>query len=240
VCETTTYPLRQNATMLHMSVYYRHVAAIVNTLGPPSKILEAGCGAGQLMAVLSKDGHDVYGYDISDRDKPHFSSDTLTDRIKIIKSNEPIPHEDDSFDFVVSNMVIEHVFDLETFASETMRVLRPGGYAVHTFPVKEVLFENHIKQPLTHWFPNNAWIGFWHKLGVGKHFELGSRYFTEKACYRLMSDIKRTFPGARFGYSGHVFLQRLRPTSEYRREVPMSSIVKWLAGVTMTVHKEAP
>lgn len=44
--------------------------------------------------------------------------------------NERLPYEDESFDVVVSNQVIEHLADTDTFVAEIGRVLRPGGYAV--------------------------------------------------------------------------------------------------------------
>lgn len=44
--------------------------------------------------------------------------------------NEPLPYEDESFDLVHANQVIEHIRDLDLFASEVRRVLRPGGRAV--------------------------------------------------------------------------------------------------------------
>lgn len=40
---------------------------------------------------------------------------------------EPLPFEDARFDAVVSNQVIEHLYDTDIFVSEALRVLRPGG-----------------------------------------------------------------------------------------------------------------
>jgi SAM-dependent methyltransferase len=44
--------------------------------------------------------------------------------------NERLPYEDESFDVVVNNQVIEHLADTDVFVAEIARVLRPGGYAV--------------------------------------------------------------------------------------------------------------
>jgi SAM-dependent methyltransferase len=41
-----------------------------------------------------------------------------------------LPFDDDSIDLVVSNQVIEHLADTDSFVSEIRRVLRPGGLAV--------------------------------------------------------------------------------------------------------------
>ncbi len=48
--------------------------------------------------------------------------------VKDIETGLPWP--EDFFDAVVSNQVIEHVRDTDTFVSEIARVLRPGGVVV--------------------------------------------------------------------------------------------------------------
>ncbi|MBI4897482.1 MAG: class I SAM-dependent methyltransferase [Actinobacteria bacterium] len=44
--------------------------------------------------------------------------------------SENLPYADQSLDVVVSNQVIEHLFDTDLFVSEAFRVLKPGGYVV--------------------------------------------------------------------------------------------------------------
>jgi SAM-dependent methyltransferase len=48
-------------------------------------------------------------------------------------SIENIPFEDKKFDVIVSDAVLEHVRNLRAMVSETFRVLKPGGYALHMF-----------------------------------------------------------------------------------------------------------
>ena len=48
--------------------------------------------------------------------------------------NEPLPFEEDSFDAVVANQVLEHLHNTDLFITEIYRVLRPGGYAVVSTP----------------------------------------------------------------------------------------------------------
>jgi SAM-dependent methyltransferase len=43
---------------------------------------------------------------------------------------DPLPFDDQMFDAVVSNQVIEHLFDTDLFLAEAFRVLRPGGIVV--------------------------------------------------------------------------------------------------------------
>jgi SAM-dependent methyltransferase len=42
----------------------------------------------------------------------------------------PWPYEDESFDVICSNQVIEHVVDTDMFVHESFRCLRPGGVTV--------------------------------------------------------------------------------------------------------------
>ncbi len=41
--------------------------------------------------------------------------------------NEPFPYQDNSFDFVYSKSVLEHVINTDNFLAEAYRVLKPGG-----------------------------------------------------------------------------------------------------------------
>lgn len=58
---------------------------------------------------------------------------------KVVEANYPevsishLPHPDDSFGLVISDQVFEHVDDLPSTAMrESLRVLRPGGWVLHT------------------------------------------------------------------------------------------------------------
>jgi len=47
---------------------------------------------------------------------------------------EPFPYEDNSFDFVFSKSVLEHVVNADNFISESYRVLKPGGMVLFLTP----------------------------------------------------------------------------------------------------------
>ena len=73
---------------------------------------------------------------------------------------------------VVSNQVLEHVRDHDRFIYECARVLRPGGIALHLFPLRSCLWESHLDLPLAHWIKDHdtlkAYIRTCSKLGLGK------------------------------------------------------------------------
>ncbi len=72
-----------------------------------------------------------------------------------------LTYADDSFDFVVTNQVIEHAADLDGILSEVSRVMKgalepPHSKLLAIFPTKEVVREGHIGIPFAHWFPKSS------------------------------------------------------------------------------------
>lgn len=48
--------------------------------------------------------------------------------IHVVASLERIPYKDNSVDLLISNSVLEHIYDYENVVSEINRVLKPGGF----------------------------------------------------------------------------------------------------------------
>lgn len=106
----------------------RYALAIKPLLDLPSSasILEAGCGAGRILRVLTALGYEhLVGLEISEA-----RLDEVKQRGRInaalVRSNE-VPFASDSFDAIVSAAVIEHVNDPRTWLAELSRVTRTGG-----------------------------------------------------------------------------------------------------------------
>ncbi len=157
-----------------VSVTDQHVFAVVNTLaqdrGRALRLLDAGCGDGKMMTHLDARlrgvgrNSEVHGFDVVDAltessDFPGRTVERLTDaspsvdwasRVRAKTVQEPWPYDDGSLDVVVSNNVLEHVFDRPAFFAELARTLRPGGFSVHVFPLRRVLQEFHLAMPLVH------------------------------------------------------------------------------------------
>ena len=55
-------------------------------------------------------------------------------------------YEDKKFDAVLSNAVIEHASDLETFFRETARVTKPGGMSYHLYHNYYSLSGGHLPE----------------------------------------------------------------------------------------------
>lgn len=104
------------------------------------QILEMGCGSGIHSSLLSNFGK-VSATDL--KKTTHFLGDSVdTDRKRIFdalaanpidfryNNGASIPFENESFDMVFHNSVIEHVPDVNAFNQEVRRVLKPGGFCV--------------------------------------------------------------------------------------------------------------
>jgi malonyl-CoA O-methyltransferase len=93
-------------------------------------ILEIGCGTGKNTTFLAKIASVVHAVDFSQgmiekakekvqADNVHFSMMDITQRWKF---------EDQSFDLIVCNLVLEHIKDLPIVFSEAARILQANGY----------------------------------------------------------------------------------------------------------------
>jgi 2-polyprenyl-3-methyl-5-hydroxy-6-metoxy-1,4-benzoquinol methylase len=98
------------------------------------RVLDLGCGEGELTAVLARTGARTLGVDVAEaalararRRHPELSFE----RVPI---DGPLPLADGAFDVVWASEVIEHVADTARWLSEVRRVLAPRGRLLVTTP----------------------------------------------------------------------------------------------------------
>ena len=123
----------------HDENYLRHYVDFVIRFTPKySKILDLGCGNGISSRLLNQANFDVVGTDIS----PLFLQDarnweSLHDGPKLryqVCDVLELPFEDESFDVICSNELIEHLPDVETALKEMVRVVRQDGRVLLSGP----------------------------------------------------------------------------------------------------------
>ncbi|WP_200387687.1 class I SAM-dependent methyltransferase [Thiocapsa imhoffii] len=133
------------------------------------RVLDLGCGQGQLVAALRERGFDAWGCDaeFAGSGSPLPQSPWLR---PIALNPYRLPFEDRAFDVVLSLSVLEHVQDKSACLVEIKRILRPGGCALHLFPAKWYLpWEPHLKVPLANYFSPRSprwWLAIWARLGL--------------------------------------------------------------------------
>lgn len=86
---------------------------------PPARVLEAGCGQGELTTALAVAGYDVLGID------PLAPPGDLFRRLKLEDLDET-----ESFDAVVAGRSLHHIQDLDAALDRIVAILGPGGVLV--------------------------------------------------------------------------------------------------------------
>lgn len=176
------------------------------TIPKHAKILDFGCGAGRTVYSLLDQGYsDVVGYDVKDylelrapEDRKYFY---IKDPISVGKL---LPFDENSFDLIISNQVLEHVMDQVTIFRELHRIMRVGGHSIHVFPARYRLIEGHIFVPFGSVFGHRWYYKIWAVAGIRNQFQINltanetadrnAYYFVEglnyvsSSCYKVVWD----------------------------------------------------
>ena len=107
--------------------------AMLRLAGPVAgrRVLDAGCGAGALSAALLERGATVAGID-SSRGLLALAAERLGDKADLHHGDlrDPLPFNDETFDLVVTSLVMHYLPDWNPALREFHRVLSPGGRLV--------------------------------------------------------------------------------------------------------------
>jgi ubiquinone/menaquinone biosynthesis C-methylase UbiE len=104
---------------------YAHHVAIRARLGGGRRLLDLGCGRNADLAVLRREGKEVWGADFQAH--PHLVAPELFRRLA---PDGGVPFPDASFDLIAARWVLEHVACPAAFLREIQRLLRPGGWFI--------------------------------------------------------------------------------------------------------------
>lgn len=134
--------------------------------------LGAGKSADRKIRSLKGEVKLVYGADIDDIVLDNSDLD-----IKVILKSNDLPFENNFFDLVWSDYVLEHVEDPDVFLSEIYRVIKPNGTFIFRTPNK-YHYVSIISRLTPHWF---------HELFANKVRGLPTEHDIHKTFYRLNS-----------------------------------------------------
>lgn len=93
----------------------------------PLRVLDLGCGQGNSVELFNKLSAKIIWTGIDIEDSPEVASRTREDVEFVTFDGVHIPFDDDHFDVVYSNQVLEHVRKPEDLLGEVNRVLKEGG-----------------------------------------------------------------------------------------------------------------
>lgn len=99
---------------------------------PDDVLFDAGVGLGGLLSAFPQ--NERHGVDISLEYLELCQKSGISVSMAML---ENLPYQDDSFDFVLSTDVLEHVFDFYNATREILRVLKPGGFFLARVPFEE-------------------------------------------------------------------------------------------------------
>ena len=139
-----------------------------------AKVLDVGCGTGALLKRLAAKG-DMIGYGTDIEENMIREAKQKAPEMKYhIASCDQLPFDENTMDAVVACMAYHHFVSKDGFASETARVLKPGG----------VLY---IVDPRFPWIVRKA------MNGIARLFRVAGEFLTAK-------EIEARFVG--FGFFG--------------------------------------
>ena len=141
----------------------------VDELGGRGRVLDIGCGEGQISRAVAATGATVTGVDPVER-HIKLAGERGGGPEYRLGSADSLPFGDETFDAVVACLVFEHIDDLDAAISEVSRVLVPGG--------RFAFFLNH---PLLQ-TPGSGWIDD-HMIDPPEQYWRIGPYLTETATH---------------------------------------------------------
>ena len=117
------YDLVNRLISLGLDASWRRRTVGALELAPPSRLVDLGCGTGDLAAEARRAGHRVVGVDLS-YEMLRVSRRSL---LLVQADATKLPLGDGTVDGVISGFALRNVADLAAFLAEAARVVRPGG-----------------------------------------------------------------------------------------------------------------
>ena len=113
-----------------MAMNLENIVALLETGEARTTFLDLGCDDGALTGRFAAaiGTQNIHGVELVEERAEEARRRGID--VQSADLNDRLPYDDNSFDVVCSNQVIEHLARTDNFVSEILRVLRPGGYAV--------------------------------------------------------------------------------------------------------------
>lgn len=174
------------------------------TVPAGARVLDFGCGGGDIVSSLLVRGFDAYGCDLRFRAGLNRERLENSGRLLLIDDEKyRLPFDDASFDVVFSDQVLEHVQDYPSTLQELHRITRPGGLGLHIFPSRWRPIEVHVKVPFGSVIRDRTWLRLWaaagirnrHQSGLGieEVVERNASYLTHNVNYLGFAELQRQF-----------------------------------------------
>ena len=111
--------------------FYAKYADTLKPDRPGGRVLDVGCGAGQVVARLTEAGFEAHGVDVSE---PSIARARQFCPRCLVYDGTTLPYPDKHFASAGALNVLEHVEQPEAFILELVRVVQPGGKVIISSP----------------------------------------------------------------------------------------------------------
>lgn len=129
-----------------------HIVRIIDSVKEEinSSLLDIGCATGNYTIEFAKKGYDVTGLDYSPAMIETAKNKSVESNLKNIQYtvhdlNNPLPFENNKFNFVVAAHILHGINNNKSCVSEIFRVLKPNGFLC--LILKEKGIKKTIKSP---------------------------------------------------------------------------------------------
>jgi ubiquinone/menaquinone biosynthesis C-methylase UbiE len=142
------------------------------------KILDVGCGKGEVVYCLMKQGYDAVG--VEPFFKPQYEIEELNRRI-ISRTISDAAFPDNHFSLITMWSVLEHITDPAPLLDEAARVLKPGGHLIISVPNLNTGQHKLLK---------GCWLGFGPPGHVFVYTESGLKKIMKERGFRLSKSLR--------------------------------------------------
>lgn len=195
-------------------------------------ILDCGCGSGEYVLKLFEYSRDVFGLEYDENKVRTFRALNIYPENVVQGDIEQLEFQDNQFDVVLLNEVLEHIPNESNALRQIHRVLRKNGILALFSPNRLYPFETHgvlMKKnnfSIPHYFPFTPYIPL----------RIGNRIFTYHARNYFPWELKRKLTTQDFAIIKHTFIWQTFENISGRFLKP-SALVAILRKISFTLEK---